>query len=149
MMMMMMMAQAGWQVKHEIIWRKNSLVLGRQDYNYQHEPICYGWNKTHKFVGRGKFAKTSVWDIDRPTKSKEHPTMKPVELGAECMRDNREEGDIVLDAFGGSGTTIIAAEQLNRKCRMMELDPHYCDVIIARWEKLTGQKAERIDYGIR
>lgn len=149
MMMMMMMAQAGWQVKHEIIWRKNSLVLGRQDYNYQHEPICYGWNKTHKFVGRGKFAKTSVWDIDRPTKSKEHPTMKPVELVAECMLDNSEEGDIVLDAFGGSGTTIIAAEQLNRKCRMMELDPHYCDVIIARWEKLTGQKAERIDYGIR
>lgn len=149
MMMMMMMAQAGWQVKHEIIWRKNSLVLGRQDYNYQHEPICYGWNKTHKFVGRGKFAKTSVWDIDRPTKSKEHPTMKPVELVAECMLDNSDEGDIVLDAFGGSGTTIIAAEQLNRKCRMMELDPHYCDVIIARWEKLTGQKAERIDYGIR
>ena len=148
MMMMMMMAQAGWQVKHEIIWRKNSLVLGRQDYNYQHEPICYGWNKTHKFVGRGKFAKTSVWDIDRPTKSKEHPTMKPVELVAECMLDNSDEGDIVLDAFGGSGTTIIAAEQLNRKCRMMELDPHYCDVIIARWEKLTGQKAERIDYGI-
>lgn len=148
MMMMMMMAQAGWQVKHEIIWRKNSIVLGRQDYNYQHEPICYGWNKTHKFVGRGKFAKTSVWDIDRPTKSKEHPTMKPVELVAECMLDNSDEGDIVLDAFGGSGTTIIAAEQLNRKCRMMELDPHYCDVIIARWEKLTGQKAERIDYGI-
>jgi len=147
MMMMMMMAQAGWQVKHEIIWRKNSLVLGRQDYNYQHEPICYGWNKTHKFVGRGKFAKTSVWDIDRPTKSKEHPTMKPVELVAECMLDNSEEGDIVLDAFGGSGTTIIAAEQLNRKCRMMELDPHYCDVIIARWEKLTGQKAERISDG--
>ena len=147
MMMMMMMAQAGWQVKHEIIWRKNSLVLGRQDYNYQHEPICYGWNKTHKFVGRGKFAKTSVWDIDRPTKSKEHPTMKPVELVAECMLDNSEEGDIVLDAFGGSGTTIIAAEHLGRKCRMMELDPHYCDVIIARWEKLTGQKAERISDG--
>lgn len=147
MMMMMMMAQAGWQVKHEIIWRKNSLVLGRQDYNYQHEPICYGWNKTHKFVGRGKFAKTSVWDIDRPTKSKEHPTMKPVELVAECMLDNSEEGDIVLDAFGGSGTTIIAAEQLNRKCFMMELDAHYCDVIIARWEKLTGLKAERLTDG--
>ena len=73
--------------------------------------------------------------------------MKPVELVANCLKDCTKDGDIVLDAFGGSGTTIIAAEQLNRKCRMMELDPHYCDVIIARWEKLTGQKAERISDG--
>ena len=76
-----------------------------------------------------------------------HPTQKPVKMLGEIMGDFTKEGDIVLDAFGGSGTTIIAAEQLGRKCRMMELDPHYCDVIIARWEKLTGQKAERISDG--
>lgn len=144
MMMMMMIRDAGWQVKHELIWRKNSLVLGRQDYNYQHEPICYGWNKTHNFVGLGKFAKTSVWDIDRPTKSKEHPTMKPIELVSECLLDNSIKNNIVMDLFGGSGSTLIACEQLKRKCRMMELDPHYCDVIIARWEKLTNKAAVKI-----
>ena len=144
MMMMMIMTKAGWQVKHELIWRKQSLVLGRQDYNYQHEPISYGWKKSHNFVGKGKFATTSVWEFDRPTASKEHPTMKPVDLVAECMLDNSVEGQSVLDLFGGSGTTLIAAEQLGRKCYMMELDPHYCDVIIARWEKLTGNKAEKL-----
>jgi DNA modification methylase len=144
MMMMMMIAKAGWQVKHELIWKKQSLVLGRQDYNYQHEPICYGWNKTHNFVGGGKYATTSVWEFDRPTKSKEHPTMKPLELIGECLLDNSREGEIVLDVFGGSGSTMMACEQLDRKCYMMELDPHYCDVIIARWEKLTGKKAEKI-----
>ena len=71
--------------------------------------------------------------------------MKPVELVANCIKDTTKDGDIVLDAFGGSGTTMVAAEQLGRKCRMMELDPHYCDVIIARWEQLTGKKAERIE----
>ena len=137
MMMMMMMMKAGWQVKHELIWRKQSLVLGRQDYNYQHEPISYGWKKSHNFVGKGKFATTSVWEFDRPTASKEHPTMKPVDLVAECMLDNSLEGFIVLDLFGGSGTTLIAAEQLGRKCYMMELDPHYCDVIRKRWAEFV------------
>ncbi len=135
---------------HQLVWNKNNHVLGRCDYNYKHEPMIYGWKigGTHNFYGGGDF-KTSVWDIAKPLQSKLHPTMKPVELVANCLKDCTKEGDIVLDAFGGSGTTIIAAEQLGRKCRMMELDPHYCDVIIARWEKLTGQKAERIDYGIR
>ena len=141
MMMMMMMDKAGWQVKHELIWRKQSLVLGRQDYNYQHEPICYGWNKTHKFVGKGKYHTTSVWDFDRPTKSKEHPTMKPIELIGECLLDASEDDDVVMDLFGGSGSTLIACEQLNRKCYMMELDPHYVDVILTRWENHTGEKA--------
>ena len=88
---------------------------------------------------------TTVIDEKCPTVNSEHPTMKPVRLFGYLMQNSSKQGDIVLDTFGGSGTTIIAAEQLGRKCRMMELDPHYCDVIIARWEKLTGQKAERID----
>ena len=133
------------QLKHMLIWNKNNHVLGRCDYNYKHEPIIYGWKKngTHHYVGGSKF-KTSVWDIPKPQKSELHPTMKPVELVAACLEDNSIFGQSVLDIFGGSGTTMIAAEQLGRKCYMMELDPHYCDVIIARWEKLTGKKAEKI-----
>lgn len=145
MMMMMMMAKAGWQVKHELIWKKQSIVLNRADYNYQHEPFLYGWNKTHKFYGKGEFKNTSVWEIDRPTKSKEHPTMKPIKLLSEILLNATKEGDIVIDSFGGSGSTLIACEQLNRKCYICELDEHYCDVIIQRWENLTNQKAELIE----
>ena len=141
MMMMMMMMKSGWQVKHELIWKKQSVVLNRADYNYQHEPILFGWNEKHIFYGKGKFKNTSVWEIDRPTKSKEHPTMKPVELVAEALLNSSKEKDLIIDFFGGSGTTLIACEQLNRKCFMMELDEHYCDVIIQRWENLTGNKA--------
>ena len=133
-------------LKHMLVWNKNNHVLGRCDYNYKHEPIIYGWKKkgTHHFVGGSKF-KTSVWDIQKPLKSDLHPTMKPVELVSACLLDNSVDGQSVLDLFGGSGTTLIAAEQLGRKCYMMELDPHYCDVIIARWEKLTGKKATKIN----
>lgn len=144
MMMMMMMMMAGWNVKHELIWKKQSIVLNRADYNYQHEPFMYGWNKTHKFYGKGEFKNTSVWEIERPTKSKEHPTMKPIRLLTEVLLNASREGDIVLDNFGGSGSTLIACEQLGRSCYMMELDPHYADVIIKRWEDFTGQKAECI-----
>jgi site-specific DNA-methyltransferase (adenine-specific) len=143
MMMMMMMMRAGWQVKHELIWKKQSIVLNRADYNYQHEPFLYGWNKTHKFYGKGKFKNTSVWEFDRPTKSKEHPTMKPIELLSEILFNATQKGDIVLDSFGGSGSTLIACEQTGRKCCTCELDPHYADVIVQRWENLTGGKAER------
>ena len=145
MMMMMMMMKASWQVKHELIWVKQSLVLGRQDYNYQHEPILYGWGNKHKFYGKGQFATTSVWNFDRPTQSKEHPTMKPLELLGEILLNATIENDVVLDLFGGSGSTLIACEQLNRNCYMMELDPYYCQVIINRWEQHTGQKAEKIN----
>lgn len=145
MMMMMMMSKAGWQVKHELIWLKQSIVLNRADYNYQHEPFLYGWNKTHKFYGNGKFKNTSVWQIDRPTKSKEHPTMKPVELFAEILNNATKKYDIVLDTFCGSGTSFIACEQLKRTCYGLELDPKYCDVIIKRWETLTGEKAVLIN----
>ena len=132
-------------LKHMLIWNKNNHVLGRCDYNYKHEPIIYGWKKkgTHTFYGKGKF-KTTIWDIDKPLKNDLHPTMKPVELVANCLLDGSKEGDIVLDIFGGSGTTIVAAEETGRRCYMMELDPHYCDVILARWEKLTGQQAHKV-----
>ena len=142
MMMMMMMAikAAGWQLKHTIIWNKNNHVLGRSDYNYKHEPLLYGWNKQHDFYGAGK-QKTSVWDIAKPQKSDLHPTMKPIELMAECVLNSTKKADNVLDVFGGSGSTLIACEQTGRRCFICELDPHYCDIIIKRWEDLTGQTA--------
>lgn len=179
MMMMMMMNAAGWQVKHELIWIKNAptFSLGRLDYDYQHEPILYGWNKTHKFYSEdyeksimeediadidgmdekaakkllkrmfcGDFA-TSIIREDKPRKCDLHPTMKPVKLFGRLIKNSTRKGDIVLDLFGGSGTTIIACEQLRRKCYMMEYDPRYVDVIIARWEKETGKKAELIQEG--
>ena len=145
-MMMMMMADACWQVKHELMWLKNqpTFSMGRLDYDYKHEPIMYGWKKTHNFYGKGKFTK-SVWEIDKPRESKLHPTMKPIELIANALENSTKENDCVLDVFGGSGSTLIACEQLNRKCYMCELDPHYIDVIINRWEQFTGEKAVLIN----
>ena len=145
--MMMMMKDAGLPVRHMLIWEKNSATfsLGRLDYDYQHDPIFYTWTKSHKNYRNGEF-RTTIWKYDKPRKCDLHPTMKPVELVENCMMDASVEGDIVLDMFGGSGTTMIAAEQLGRKARLMELDPHYCDVIIARWEKLTGKEAVKV-YG--
>lgn len=144
-MMMMMMKDAGLEVRHVLMWMKNTATfsLGRLDYDYQHEPIFYTWTKSHHNFRNGEY-RTTVWQYDKPRKCDLHPTMKPVELVANAIKDGSEEGMIVLDAFGGSGTTIIAAEQLNRRARVMELDPHYVDVIIARWEALTGEKAEKI-----
>lgn len=132
---------AGYDLKQTLIWMKNSLVLGRQDYQWQHEPILYGWKSgaSHSWYGDRK--QTTVLKYDRPLKSAEHPTMKPIELCGYLMKNSSKEGDIVLDPFGGSGSTLIAAEQLSRTCYMMELDPKYVDVIIERFEKYTGQKA--------
>lgn len=141
--MMMMMQDAGLKARHQIVWNKNSATfsLGRLDYDYKHEAILYTWTKSHHNYRGGAF-RTSVWDIDKPLKCDLHPTMKPVELVANCLLDGTKEGDTVLDIFGGSGTTLVACEQLGRKCRIMEIDPHYCDVIIARWEALTGKVAQ-------
>ena len=141
-MMQEAMRDAGLPVRHILIWRKNvaTFSLGRMDYDYQHEPIFYTWTEKHHNYRKGE-NRTSVGNYDKPRKCDLHPTMKPVELVANCMKDGTLLGDKVLDLFGGSGTTLIAAEQLGRKCFMMELDPHYCDVIIARWEKLTGKPA--------
>lgn len=143
MMMMMMMAYACWQVKHELMWLKNqpTFSMGRLDYDYKHEPIMYGWKKTHNFYGKWKFTK-SVWEIDKPRESKLHPTMKPIELIANALENSTKENDCVLDVFGGSGSTLIACEQLNRKCYMCELDTHYCDVILQRYINFKGSDAD-------
>lgn len=145
-MMMMMMKDAGLEVRHVLMWEKNSATfsLGRLDYDYQHEPIFYTWTKSHHNFRNGDF-RTTVWKYDKPRKCDLHPTMKPVELVANAIMDGTQENMIVLDAFGGSGTTIMAAEQTNRQARLMELDPHYCDVIIKRWENFTGEKAVLLD----
>lgn len=162
---------SGLIVKQELIWNKSSLVMGRQDYLWKHEPCLYGWKDgaTHTWNGGRKQTTTieaidlmsvedlrkalkdlieqldtSVLECERPAKNKEHPTMKPIKLMARLIRNSSNVGDIILDLFGGSGSTLIACEQIGRKCYMNELDPHYCDVIIERWEKFTGKKAERI-----
>ena len=135
---------AGWEVRQNLIWNKNAITLGRQDYQWRHEPCLYGWTKgSHKWYSDRK--QPTVIDMPRPTKSAEHPTMKPVQLFAYEIQNSSQEGDIVLDSFGGSGTTMIACEQLNRTAYLMELDPRYVDVIIDRWEKLTGQKAVKLN----
>jgi site-specific DNA-methyltransferase (adenine-specific) len=141
-MMMMMMRDAGLEVRHVLMWEKNSATfsIGRLDYDYQHEPIFYTWTKSHHNYRGGEY-RTTIWKYDKPRKADLHPTMKPVKLVANAMLDGTKENMIVLDAFGGSGTTMIAAEQLGRNCYMMELEPRYCDVIVDRWERLTGEKA--------
>lgn len=138
-------ADIGWKVRQCLIWNKNSMVLGRQDYQWKHEPCLYGWKEGagHYFIDKRNL--TTVIDENKPMRNGEHPTMKPIPLFARLIENSSKENGIVLDVFGGSGTTLIACEQLNRKCLMMELDTHYCDVIIARWEKLTGQTAIKIE----
>jgi DNA modification methylase len=123
---------------------KNNPVfsMGRLDYDYQHEPIMYGWKKSHKFYGKGQFKK-SIWEIIRD-KEKLHPTMKPLELISNCLLNSSEAKQITLDLFLGSGSTLIACEQLNRICYGMEIDPIYCDVVIRRWEDYTGKKAVKL-----
>lgn len=164
----------GIQLKQCIIWVKNTLVLGRQDYQWQHEPILYGWKTGAAHRWYGMFDKTTVIDDEvniknlkkeqlqelvqhlrnerkttvvrenKPARNAEHPTMKPVGLITKFLMNSSRQGDIVYDGFGGSGSTLIAAEKLNRKCYMMELDPKYVDVIIKRWEEYTGDKATQI-----
>lgn len=131
----------GWTVRECLIWKKNSMVLGRQDYQWQHEPCLYGWNEGGSHAWYSDRKQTTILEFDRPTKNKEHPTMKPVKLFDYLMKNSSKKDDIVLDTFGGSGTTIIACEQNGRCGYSTELDPKYCDVIVERWEKLTGEKA--------
>lgn len=167
----------GLQQRQQIIWNKNSLVLGRQDYQWKHEPCLYGWKDgaSHYFIDRrtettiiednppdlNKMTKDemkkmlqeifseaipkTVIDEQRPNKNDIHPTMKPIRLIARLIRNSSQKGESVLDLFGGSGSTLIACEQLQRKCYMMEYDSKYVDVIIDRWETLTGQKAEKLE----
>jgi site-specific DNA-methyltransferase (adenine-specific) len=131
--------------KSLIVWNKNNSTFGRSDYHWKHELCIYGWKSgsSHKWFGDRK--QTTVWDIDRPSRSEEHPTMKPVDLCIKAITNSSDKNMIVLDVFGGSGSTLIACEQTNRKCFMMELDPKYCDVIIRRWQDLTGKEAVKED----
>lgn len=157
---------AGGHWQTYIIWAKQSFTLSRSDYQHQFEPvlygmteaearkvydaednqydalpIMYGWNK-HKWYGGRK--QSDVWHIDRPSRSPNHPTEKPISLVARAINNSSKRGETVLDVFGGAGSTLVAAEQLQRKCWIMELDPGFCDVIIRRWEQLTGKKAKLI-----
>jgi DNA modification methylase len=126
-----------------IIWAKNTFTLGRADYQRQYEPMLYGWPVGATRHWCGDRSQGDVWQINKPVKNDLHPTMKPVELVERALRNSSQPGDIVLDPFGGSGSTLIAAEKSGRCARMMELDPSYCDVMIRRWQDWTGQHATR------
>ena len=166
--------EAGLYLSTNLVWVKNQLVISWADYQPMHEPCLYGWKQgaTHYFVDDRDnksvmedkvnlyemnkqqlieyikelqhIQKLTVLREDKPTRSDLHPTMKPVKLIARLMENSSREGDIVLDLFGGSGTTLVVSEQMGRACRMMEFDPVYCQVIINRWEALTGRKARKI-----
>lgn len=132
---------AGYKLAECLIWKKDCFVMGRQDYQWQHEPILYGWKEgaAHHFINDR--TQSTILEFDRPRQSSLHPTMKPIDLVARLLKNSSKENDKILDLFGGSGSTIIAAEQLNRNCYTMELDPKYCDVIVKRWESLTNKEA--------
>lgn len=138
---------AGWKVRQCLIWKKSTMVMGRQDYHWKHEPCLYGWKEGAGHLWATDRKQTTILEFDKPSRNGEHPTMKPVALFEYQMLNNTKGGDIVLDSFGGSGTTLLAAEKNGRHARLMELDPKYCDVIVKRWEEFTGKKAELINGG--
>lgn len=169
----------GLEVRQELIWNKNSLILGRQDYQWKHEPCLYGWKDgdSHYFIDDRKQTtviedkkpdikkmkkeemkklleeiysdktSTTIINEDKPSVNDLHPTMKPIKLIARQVKNSSKVGEKVLDLFGGSGSTIITCEQLNRKCYTMEYDPKYVDVIINRWEEFTGKKVVKVKEG--
>jgi len=132
---------AGWKVRQCLIWKKQTMVMGRQDYHWKHEPCLYGWKDGAGHLWASDRKQTTILEFDRPSRNSEHPTMKPVALFEYQMLNNTKGGDIVLDSFGGSGTTLIAAEKNGRIALLMELDPKYCDVIVKRWQDFTGKQA--------
>ena len=132
---------AGWKVRQCLIWKKSSLVMGRQDYHWKHEPCLYGWKEGAGHLWATDRKQTTILEFDKPSRNGEHPTMKPVALFEYQMLNNTKGGDLVLDSFGGSGTTLIAAEKNGRHSCLMELDPKYVDVIIKRWQEFTGKTA--------
>jgi DNA modification methylase len=125
-----------------VIWAKNTFTLGRADYQRQYEPILYGWKQGTDHFWCGARDQGDVWFVNKPHVNDLHPTMKPVELVERAVRNSSKSRDIVLDCFGGSGTTLIACEKLERQARLIELDPKYCDVIVKRWEEFTGKEAK-------
>ena len=135
------LVEAGWKLAQCCVWVKQTLVLGRQDYQWQHEPILYGWKPgaAHRWFTDRK--QTTVWNFDKPARSKEHPTMKPIDLVSYPILNSSRNGDVVLDTFGGSGSTLIACAKHGREARLLEIDPIYCDVILCRWQQWSGEKA--------
>lgn len=131
----------GWQVRQCLIWQKNTFVLGRQDYHWQHEPCLYGWKSGAAHNWYSDRTQTTLLEFDKPQRNDVHPTMKPLDLFKYQIENSSKRGDIVLDSFGGSGTTLIACESLGRKARLMELDERYVDVIVKRWQEFTGLQA--------
>lgn len=166
------LTKAGLTIRQQLVWVKNLFTVGRQDYQWRHEPCLYGWKDgaPHYFIDMRTLSTVQEYDSlkdkekeelirmvmemqedrgsvmheSKPVRSELHPTMKPVNLIKKQIRNSSREGEVVLDLFGGSGTTLIACEEMNRRCLMMEYDPHYADVIIHRWEEMTGKKAERL-----
>ena len=130
------LVDSGWLLKQQLIWVKSSMVMGRQDYQWKHEPCLYGWldGGSHNWYGDRK--QTTVIEFDKPSRNAEHPTMKPIGLFGYQIENSSKVDDIVIDAFGGSGTTMVACQQLKRKARLIEFDPKYCDVIVNRMKKL-------------
>ena len=133
-----------WKVRQCLIWNKDTMVMGRQDYHWKHEPCLYGWKDGAGHLWATDRKQVTIIECKRPKRNDVHPTMKPVELIEYQLLNNTKGQDIVLDLFGGSGSTMIAAEKNGRTARLMELDPKYCDVIVKRWEDFTGQKAELV-----
>jgi len=138
---------AGWKVRQCLIWKKSTMVMGRQDYHWKHEPCLYGWKEGAAHLWATDRKQTTILEFNKPSRNGEHPTMKPVELFEYQMLNNTKGADLVLDSFGGSGTTIIAAEKHGRYGRLMELDPKYCDVIIKRWQDFSGKVAIHAETG--
>jgi site-specific DNA-methyltransferase (adenine-specific) len=141
---------AGWSLRQTLVWVKDAIVLGHLDFHYRHEQLLYGFKPGEGRLGRGGAgwygddAQASVLEFDRPKASRDHPTMKPPELIERCLRNSSKPGALVLDPFAGSGSTLVACEQSGRAARLLELDPRYCDVIIARYEHLSGERARRV-----
>jgi DNA modification methylase len=139
----------GWKLRQTLVWVKDQFVLGRSDYHYRHEPLIYGHKPGERRIGRGAKgwygdnAQDTVLEVARPRASREHPTMKPPALVERCLRNSTRRGELVLDPFAGSGSTLVACESSGRAARLLEADPRYCDVTVARFERLTGGRAER------
>ena len=137
----------GWTIRQCLIWTKNTLVIGRQDYQSKHEPCLYGWKDGAAHYWGSDRKQTTCLEFNRPLRNGEHPTMKPVDLIQYQVENSSRAGDVVLDLFGGSGTTLIACEKTGRSNRSMELDPKYCDVIVRRWQQYTGNRAHHANNG--
>ncbi len=140
--------KAGGKWSDYLVWAKHMFTMGGSDYQRQYEPILYGWKQGNDHYWCGARDQGNVWFIKKPSRNTLHPTMKPIELVERALKNSSKSHDIVLDSFGGSGSTLIACEKLGRQCRMLELDPKYVDVIVKRWEEFTGKEAVHAETGV-